>query len=52
MNAQERTQLIEARKQAATRPPERLWVRDQWREFPVIQVPVEALAVDPIHVRQ
>lgn len=39
-------QQIEARKQAARRPPERLWVRDQWREFDVIQVPVEALALN------
>lgn len=46
MNAEERTQLITARQQAASRPPERLWVRDQWREFPVVQVPVEALALN------
>jgi hypothetical protein len=46
VNAEERKHLIQARKQAATRPPERLWVRDQWREFPVIQVPVEALALN------
>lgn len=46
MNAEERTQLIAARQQAATRPPERLWVRDQWREFPVVQVPVESLALN------
>lgn len=46
MNAEERTQLISSRQQAATRPPERLWVRDQWREFPVLQVPVEALALN------
>lgn len=46
MNADERKQLIVARQQNATRPPERLWVRDQWRQFPVIQVPVEALALN------
>lgn len=46
MNADERTQLITARQQAASRPPERLWVRDQWREFPVVQVPVEGLALN------
>lgn len=46
MNAEERTQLITARQQAASRPPERLWVRDQWREFPVVQVPVEGLALN------
>ncbi len=46
MNADERSQLIRARQQPATRPPERLWVRDQWQEFPVVQVPVEALALN------
>jgi hypothetical protein len=46
VNAEERTQLIATRQQAASRPPERLWVRDQWREFPVVQVPVEALALN------
>jgi hypothetical protein len=46
MNAEERTQLIEARRQAAARPPERLWVRDQWREFEVWQVPVEGLLLN------
>lgn len=46
MNADERTQLIEARQQAARRPPERLWVRDRWEEFDVLQVPVEALALN------
>lgn len=46
MNAEERTQLIEGRKQKATRPPERLWARDQWRNFEVEQVPVEALALN------
>lgn len=46
MNADERLQLIEARKQRADRPPERLWARDQWRNFDVWQVPVEALALN------
>jgi hypothetical protein len=46
MNADERTQLINARKQQARRPPERLWVRDQWQDFDVLQVPVEALALN------
>lgn len=46
MNAYERTQMIETRKQPATRPAERLWVRDQWRPVEVWQVPVEALALN------
>jgi hypothetical protein len=46
LNAEERSRLIATRKQAADRPPERLWVRDQWRAFEVLQVPVEALALN------
>jgi hypothetical protein len=46
LNAEERTRVIEARKQHATRPSERLWARDQWRDFDVWQVPVEALALN------
>lgn len=46
MNADERTALINSRKQKAERPPERLWARDQWRDFDVWQVPVEALALN------
>lgn len=42
MTPEERRQLIEARKQATTRR-ERLWARDEWREFDIWQVPVEAL---------
>lgn len=46
MNADERAQLIDARKRAASRPPERLWARDQWQDFEVWQVPVEALELN------
>lgn len=46
MNADERARVIETRKQPATRPQERLWVRDGWRPFDVWQVPVEALALN------
>lgn len=46
MNAEERTEIIETRKQPAARPPERLWARDQWRDFDVWQVPVEGLALN------
>jgi hypothetical protein len=46
VNADERRQLIKAREKNATRPPERLWARDQWRDFNVKQVPVEALALN------
>lgn len=45
MTADERQQMIEARKQATGRK-ERLWVRDTWREFDVWQVPVEALTLN------
>jgi hypothetical protein len=45
VNADERRQMIEARQKDAGRP-ERLWARDQWRDFPVVQVPVEALALN------
>jgi hypothetical protein len=45
VNADERRQMIETRQQDAGRP-ERLWARDQWRDFPVVQVPVEALALN------
>jgi hypothetical protein len=44
--AEERLQLIAARKQPAERGRERLWARDAWREFPVWQVPVEALILN------
>lgn len=46
MIAEERLQLIAARKQPAERGRERLWARDAWREFPVWQVPVEALILN------
>lgn len=42
MTPEERLELIAARKQATTRK-ERLWTRDEWREFDIWQVPVEAL---------
>lgn len=42
MILEERRELIEARKQGTGRK-ERLWARDQWRQFDVWQVPVEAL---------
>lgn len=42
MNPEERRQLIEARRQATSRKA-RLWTRDEWREFDIWQVPVEAL---------
>lgn len=45
MHADERRQLIETRKQATGRF-ERLWARDEWREFDVHQVPVEGLALN------
>ena len=45
MNADERQQLIETRKQQ-TEDLARLWVRDRWQNFPVWQVPVEALALN------
>ena len=46
LNGQQRKQLIDTRKQLASRPAERLWVRDQWQQFPVEQVPVDALALN------
>lgn len=46
MNAEERTQVISARKRPASRPPARLWARDDWQDFDVWQVPVEALALN------
>lgn len=45
MTADERRQLIESRRQATGRK-ERLWARDEWREFDVWQVPVEALLLN------
>jgi hypothetical protein len=45
VNADERRELIEARMKGSDRT-ERLWVRDQWQRFPVVQVPVEALALN------
>jgi hypothetical protein len=45
VHADERQQLI-AQKQPAERGPERLWARDTWREFPVWQVPVQALILN------
>jgi hypothetical protein len=45
MNAEERRAIIEARKQNTGRK-DRLWARDQWRDFVVWQVPVEALALN------
>jgi hypothetical protein len=42
---EERRQIIEQRGQSTDRR-ERLWVRDQWREFEIQQVPVEALLLN------
>lgn len=45
MTADERRQLIKTRKQATGRK-DRLWARDDWREFDICQVPVEALLLN------
>ncbi len=43
--ADERGQLIDGRRQTTGRK-DRLWARDEWREFDVWQVPVEALLLN------
>jgi hypothetical protein len=45
VNAEARRQLIDARKQNTARS-DRLWARDEWRDFEVWQVPVEALLMN------
>ena len=46
MTPEERSEIIENRKQQIVNRRERLWVRDAWREFDVWQVPVEALLLN------
>jgi hypothetical protein len=45
LNAAERTAAIQQRRQSTGRT-QRLWVRDGWREFPVYEVPVDALLLN------
>ena len=45
MNANQRRQVIETRSEPAERT-ERLWCKDQWRDFPVMRVPVDALLLN------
>lgn len=45
MTPDERRELIEQRRKQANRK-ERLWARDDWREFDVWQIPVEALLLN------
>jgi hypothetical protein len=45
MTADERTEIIEQRKHATGRKA-RLWVRGQWTEFAIYQVPVDALVLN------
>ena len=45
MNANQRRQVIENRSESAERT-ERLWCKDQWRDFPVMRIPVDALLLN------
>ena len=45
MNATERRQAIESRSEPTDRTV-RLWCKDQWRDFPVTRVPVDALLLN------
>lgn len=45
MLADERRRLIQEKK-LATKRVERLWSKDQWRDFPVYRVPVDALLLN------
>lgn len=45
MTADERRQMVETRRQDTGRR-ERLWARDDWREFDIWQVPVEGLLLN------
>ncbi len=44
-NAEERKQIIAERKRPTARP-ERLWVRDRWRDFDILEVPVVGLVLN------
>ncbi len=46
MNAEERQRVITERKQPIKDRKERLWCIDEWREFAVYRVPVEALLLN------
>src|SRR6266849_1946601 len=46
MNTEERRRIITERKQAIKDRKERLWCIDEWREFPVYRIPVEALLLN------
>jgi hypothetical protein len=45
MNAEERTRLIEQRKESTPRKV-RLWCKDEWRMFDIFRVPVEPLLLN------
>ena len=45
MNARERRDVIQSRKESTDRTV-RLWCKDQWRNFPVTRVPVDALLLN------
>jgi len=45
MNAEERRRTIEQRKEKTERSA-RLWCKDEWKEFPIYRVPVDALLLN------
>lgn len=47
MRATERRKLIDLKKALEKDRKERLWCKDQWTEFPVYRVPVDALLLNP-----